>query len=635
MFPPRLGLVLMCLVLLSPLVNAELVSIETADGSKNRDTRELVQWTHTRLIFNKSLKRVAVGQDSTLELEVLDKNEVLALAKDVGRTSIMVWYENGNTESFLFSVVEDLTVLRTALGDIHPAIRIELAPDRAALVLRGQVPNIKYRAAAESAARNYLSSGRSGNSADSAFLQNPIVSNLLKDRDTRALNPAANAAIINLIKVDTLPQETLSKIRSAIKKVGGPKVKVERLQKGDLNDDNSDTILLTGTVKNQVVLTRVLNIVSSLYGGSAGPDRKAGEIRALTNESGGLLSGRSNGGSNLNSSGARQTSRQVSGGRQGVSSNIGRSKIVSLAGGQILSMIEVADLPQVRVAVQIFEVNQSKLKSWRSGFGAANQGFVFGENISAPKNIAAVQRSLESALQLFGTGSNLGLQLAKGDYSLDWLFSVMEQQGIARNLSRPTITVLSGERAVFRAGGEVPVPTAFASSGLSNGDNVGVNASGVFSGTEFKSFGIELSVEAMVDERDDITLKLNPSISLPDTVLTQNISDATGTNLNASAFNVRSLSTTARLMNGETLILGGLMSRDQSNNQSGLPGQSRVSALKALGHEQGRSESDKELVILVKPTILRRQKKDMSIWQFSHSETTVSRTSLSIMERSR
>ncbi|WP_372760349.1 hypothetical protein, partial [Litorivivens sp.] len=39
--------------------------VETADGTKSHRTRELVQWTHTRLVFNKALKRVAVGQEAT------------------------------------------------------------------------------------------------------------------------------------------------------------------------------------------------------------------------------------------------------------------------------------------------------------------------------------------------------------------------------------------------------------------------------------------------------------------------------------------------------------------------------------------------------------------------------------------
>jgi Flp pilus assembly secretin CpaC len=97
--------------------------VETADSKKSKDTRELVQWTHSRLVFNKPLERIAVGQEETLQVEVLSKNEALALAKKVGRTSVMVWYTDNTSETFLFTVTSDLSVLHHAIKDIHPNIK--------------------------------------------------------------------------------------------------------------------------------------------------------------------------------------------------------------------------------------------------------------------------------------------------------------------------------------------------------------------------------------------------------------------------------------------------------------------------------------------------------------------------------
>lgn len=78
--------------------------IETADGRQSSMIREMVQWTHSRLVFKKTLSRVAIGQDAIMKVEVLDNNEVLALAKKVGRTSLIVWYTDNTSETFLFSV---------------------------------------------------------------------------------------------------------------------------------------------------------------------------------------------------------------------------------------------------------------------------------------------------------------------------------------------------------------------------------------------------------------------------------------------------------------------------------------------------------------------------------------------------
>src|SRR5206468_7168508 len=46
-----------------------------------------------------------------------------------------------------------------------------------------------------------------------------------------------------------------------------------------------------------------------------------------------------------------------------VRTNLARAKAIQVAGGQILSFIEVVDLPQVRVDIRLWEVNRTKLRS--------------------------------------------------------------------------------------------------------------------------------------------------------------------------------------------------------------------------------------------------------------------------------
>src|SRR5690606_28384071 len=104
----------------------------------------------------KDLERIAVGQTNILEVELLGGREALMLAKNIGTTSVIVWYTDGTTEPLVFGVVEDLSVLRRVLRDIDPGLKIELAPDRAALVLRGTVPDLEVKMRAENAARAYL-----------------------------------------------------------------------------------------------------------------------------------------------------------------------------------------------------------------------------------------------------------------------------------------------------------------------------------------------------------------------------------------------------------------------------------------------------------------------------------------------
>lgn len=618
--------------------------VETADGKQSSRTRELVQWTHTRLVFNKTLKRVAVGQETTIQVEVLDSNEVLALAKNVGRTSIMVWYEDGTTENFLFSVIEDLSVLRKALYDIHPNIRIELAPDRSALVLRGKVPTINFRYAAETAAKNYLDVARGAGEDDrDVVLQAPGVDSLMQGatfavksafdkaattpRRYRAARDEKRATVINLIKVEQLPESLAEKVKRAIKPLGGEDVQVERIQAGDMANDFNDTLLLSGSVETQIELVRILNVAARMLTGQGGD---AGEldmsaIKVIANESGGLLQGRRGGSRSGGAVSGGLASFNGSAGsssmENGISQNIGRSKMLSLAGGRILSTIDVRDLPQVRVSVQMHEISRRRLKSWRPDMTLVTNGYENGGTfgLAGRSQQGASASQVENALQLLGGSLLNNLQVGGSDVALDMLFALLEEEGISRTVSRPTLTVLAGESAVFRAGGEVPVPKAFAPTGLSSDDSVGSNASGVFSGTEFKAFGVELEVRAMVGENDRITLDMRPTISLPDTQLTQDIAGSTGSSLNSTAFNVRTIKTSARLEDGQALIIGGLVSRDLADNKSHTPGLSSVPLLGNLAKSTSDSDSDRELVIVVTPTIIREPRHEVALWQYPES----------------
>lgn len=593
--------------------------VETADGSRSNEIRELVQWTHTRLVFSKQLDRVAVGQSDILEVEVLGPQEVLILAKSVGRTSIIVWYPDQTTETFLFGVNTDLSVLREALKDIYQDIRLELAPDRAALVLRGTVPTVNFRIAAESAAHNYLNAEResSGSNALSASQNNAadLLANISNFSGSNSIgNTEGEIAIINLIQVEQVPLTTKVKVEEAISQVGGENVIVSRIRRGDLNNDGQDTLLLSGTVQTQVDLVRVLNIASRLFSGSEQNFENGGDLKVLANESGSLV-GQGGGGSGSNSNSFLSGSGSDSLNNR-IESNVGRAKLLSSADGRILSMIEVIDLPQVRVSVQMYEVSRSRMKNWRPDLSLVSSDFRNDSNATDGERIGASGSQIANALQVIGGSLSNQFQLGNSNIAFDVLFSMLEKEGISRTLSKPSLTVLAGEEAVFNIGGEVPVPSAFAPSGISTGDSVGSNTSGVFSGTEFRAFGVQLLVRPLVGEDDRITIDVNPTISMPDTSLTQSIANATGTGLNTTAFNTRSLNTTTRLRDGQPLVIGGLVSRDISEGEDYTPGLNKLPLIGKFAEASSKSDSDRELIIILTPSIIRDPSENTGLWEF-------------------
>ncbi|AYM86654.1 pilus assembly protein N-terminal domain-containing protein [Pseudoalteromonas agarivorans] len=597
--------------------------IENANGDRVKKVSHLVKWTHTRFVFNRDIARVALGHETTLDVNVVNGRELLILAKKLGRTSMMVWYDDNTSETFLLGVTEDYSVLENALNDIHPNLALTIAPDRHAVVLRGEVPTLNYRHAAHEAAKNYLyaSSSQSGQpvitSAPNQGMFNSLAQRLqgMGNLNNGLAQSSSKVAIINLIKVTQAPKPKEARIAQVLKSMGANKVTVKRISVDELSNDDNDVFMLSGTVKNQIELVRLLNTINKLFEPeqasqaptsaldpngliSSATQNETSAIEVLANESGGLL----NDDSGLTLS--------------NVNSNVARATLLSVAKGKVLSSIEVEDLPQVRVSVQLYEVNQRRLKQWRPDISVLSNGYnneqgLFGlEGMNARESGSA---SIENALQLIGGQLTNNLQLSTSQFAIDMLFSLLEQEGISRTLSRPTLTVLAGESAVFKVGGEVPVPTSYSPSGVTSGQQG--NSGSVFSGTEFKSFGVELNVRALVDDKDRITLDLNPVISLPDTTLTAEIAQSTGSSLNSSAFNTRSMQTSTRLQDGQPLIIGGLISTDNNASHDFVPDVNGESLFGKLSETTSKSENNRELIIVVTPNLVREPVNNLRVWQ--------------------
>ena len=400
-------------------VDTNLFYIEAADGTRSTDNFSVIRNTHARLNFNKDIARIAVGDPLILEMDVLNGREILMIARQVGKTSVIVWYTDNTAEPLMFDVVEDLTVLVGVLRDIDPNIVIEMAPDRAALILRGTVPTIRTKIEAEAAARSYLSSNASG--SFEIFTPN----NAAAEPD--AVTP--RIAIINLLKTDEIALSVEQRIIDAVG-VLSKGVTVKRAPKGQVADDSIDTFLLEGEVENQIILTRVLSVAASIIGVDGS------EILVVSDEGGGIAGG------------------EIS----LIGTNIARAKILSVAEGRILSMIHVRNIPQVRIAVKIHEVNRSLLRDWKPKFTATTNNYTTAADLgepsitaqsSDPSLFALRDIDIGNALQVIkGTMTN-NVQIATQDVAFDILFGMMEEAGVSRSLSNPTITVLSGEEAVF------------------------------------------------------------------------------------------------------------------------------------------------------------------------------------------
>nr|WP_256116489.1 pilus assembly protein N-terminal domain-containing protein [Escherichia coli] len=169
--------------------------------------------------------------------------------------------------------------------------------------------------------------------------------------------------------------------------------------------------------------------------------------------------------------------------------------------------------------------------------------------------------------------------------TLTGLVHAISNDSVARVLAEPNLSVLSGETAEFLVGGEVPVVT---SSG-NNGTNV-----------QYKEFGIKLNVGAKVSSTKNIRITLGEEVSNVDDKFNTDSGDSFPT------FQTRRARTTVELADGESFLLGGLISNNELESLSKIPFIGDVPILGSLFRNVSTERSRSELMVvatvnLVKP----------------------------------
>jgi Flp pilus assembly secretin CpaC len=604
----------------------------------------VIRSQYRRVLLPADVRRIAVADTEILTAELVTTREVLVLGRQTGRTTLIVWFTNGSAREIPFAVQLDLTVLVRALKRIHPSIEVESAPDRDALVLSGVVADLAASMTAEAIARNYLGAGTTERGGAQPLVSAPPaqpapVAGAAAPQDASPPEPASTqlqgtfqptGTVINLLQLERLPATPEERIREAIQAVGGEGVEIRRMLRGSVRDDSVDTLVLEGTVPNQTALVRVLVLSAQLFAGQA---ITAADIRVLADEAGGLAEQQSQTQSQTQLGGGATSS--LFGGARGsrltnqVRTNLGRATAVEVAGGRLLSFIEVLDLPQVRVDVRLLEVNRTKLRQLGIDSALLTSDFrqpslnpaqtattVQGDQAARPGSRGAAIQNVLSFLS--GQFVN-EFQYSGGGAAIDAVLSLLEREGIAQSLSSPSLTVLSGEMAQVQIGGEVPVPTAFAPAfGTPAVGAAGAAAAtpGVFSSVEFVPFGVQLQIRPLVGDDDSITLDVQPLVVTPDAVLTDSIRQTTGAAVATTAFQTRALRTSSKLQDGQSLLIAGLLSQNTSTNTASTPGLRSLPVLGRMFRGYNRNDQDTELVVVVNPVVVRAPVPNVALWTF-------------------
>ena len=190
-----------------------------------------------------------------------------------------------------------------------------------------------------------------------------------------------------------------------------------------------------------------------------------------------------------------------------------------------------------------------------------------------------------------GMNAAFPMRQAAGFLGLNALLSArlaaMSKSGEATVLAQPQLLARSGSTASFLAGGEVPYASI---------DKDGKST------TTFRKYGVSLNITPRADRTGAIRSRSEIEVSSVDPTITVPGGPALKIRKASTEFNVRS---------GQTLVVGGFLSRERSSERDGLPGLSRLPVVGGLFGIDRDQERETELAIFVTPVIVDAQHPDL------------------------
>jgi MSHA biogenesis protein MshL len=242
------------------------------------------------------------------------------------------------------------------------------------------------------------------------------------------------------------------------------------------------------------------------------------------------------------------------------------------------------------------------------GGGTANNVLVNGVTNNVPGFPTLAASTLADTLSLPGAGGGLfGLALATDGFQA--VLGFLETRGDIQILSSPRIATMNNQKALLKVGTDeffvTNVSGGTASTAASSTTSSTAPTLPTLTLTPFFS-GIALDVTPQIDDGNNITLHVRPSVTNV-TEKTKQIDLGTIGNykLPLASSSVNESDTMVRIQDGNIVAIGGLMQMESNRTSSGMPGTGDVPFLSSILGHKANSGRKKELVVLIKPTIIR------------------------------
>jgi general secretion pathway protein D len=262
---------------------------------------------------------------------------------------------------------------------------------------------------------------------------------------------------------------------------------------------------------------------------------------------------------------------------------------------QIISeIIQANDKPraEVMIDVEILEVDRNRAKNLGLDLTNYALGFSFSPEVAPPNTSGTFPPATPPPFNL----NTISRGVSPADFYMtvpSAQIQLLESDTKTHLLAKPQVRGRENAQISLNLGSDIPVPTTtflpVAAGGVATTPQVSYT---------YRSVGVNLQITPRVTYQDEIVLQLMVERS----AVGPNV-DVAGQSL--PSFVTRHAQTELRLRDGESNLLAGLLSQDDTNTLTSFPGIMQIPLLRSLFGNTNSSGQTNDIVMIVTPHIVR------------------------------
>jgi type II secretion system protein D len=246
----------------------------------------------------------------------------------------------------------------------------------------------------------------------------------------------------------------------------------------------------------------------------------------------------------------------------------------------IATIIQELDQPPPQVLIQVLLAEVTLTDSTQFGIDW-NFTHLFDKN--------NVRVGTNFGMQAAAAGTGFGVSVTGGD--INAFMRALESQGRVEVLSRPQVLASDNQHAIINVGQRVPFIT----------NSQITQYGGTINTIMYQQVGIILDVTARINPDGFVKLEVKPEVSS----ISKSSDVQVVPNVPAVVIDNRTAETTVTVQDGHTIVIGGLITTNDSKTENKVPILGDIPGLGWLFKSTSVQKDRRELLIILTPTVLR------------------------------